>query len=667
MSLKIAMLKNNIENDQGLHNDFYFTIISIFFYYQLIKYFEQMKQLLLLCYSIVIFSCQAAYSQKINIDSVKTELANAKEDTNKVILYRILAGTLRLSNPTEGLRYGKEGVALGKKLGFDKGTAGCYLNLSACYNNLGKLDSGLNYVDTAIYYSHKAGDPNRLALVYLNRADFYMQLQNFDQSLRNCDTSLKYAELANSDDRRARVLQTFGSVYFFQKLYDQSADYYNRANVLYKKINNLQMSAIALNNLALVHKNTGDYKSAADNLQQAITIADSLNDQSNLSMYHGTLSDVYLRVGNYALAEKYANTSMQYAQKIKNDITIGNAWENLGQVYLKQGRNTEAINALTNSYTIFKKLGDDDKINTTAGILAEAYASTGNYAKAYEFQNISRVANDTIVKHRYDDDIAAMQTRFKVEEKDKEILLLDENRQLQEQKLNQQKILLITSIVIAVLALVGITLLVGRYRLRQRMKELQLRNEIAADLHDEVGSSLSSIHMLSEMASSNSLHDPSQKEILNKVSGYTKETMEKMGDIVWMIKPTSQEGLKERMHRFLHEMCNSRNINCSFESDRLSQLKLNMHQRKGLYLVFKEAVNNAAKYSEAKNIKVSINEINQKLNMVIKDDGKGFNAVATKNGNGIDNMQNRAKELGGETKIQSVPGNGTTVSFTMPV
>lgn len=626
-----------------------------------------MKRLLLVCYSIAILSLQAAFSQKINIDSVKTELAKAKEDTSKVILYRILAGTLRLSNPTEGIQYGKAGVALGKKLGFDKGTAGCYLNITACYSSIGKVDSAIIYIDTAIIYSHKAGDPNRLALAYLNRADFYMQLQNFDQSLKDCDTSLRYAEQANNDDRRARVFQTIGSVYFYQKLYDQSAEYYNRAGILYKKIKNLQMTAIVLNNLSLIYKNTNEYQKAADNLQQAIIIADSLNDLSNLSMYYGTLSDVYFHTNNLPLAEKHANTAMQYAQQMKNELSIANAWEYLGQVYLKQNKTTEAITALNNGYMIFKDLGDNDKINTTTGLLSDAYAASGNYAKAYAFANLSREANDTLIRQRYDEDLTAMQARFRVDEKDKEILLLNKDKELQEQKLSKQKVLIAGSVVLVALLLIGIALLMSRSRLRQRMKELQLRNEIAADLHDEVGSSLSSIHMLSEMASSNTSTDTSQKEILNKVSGYTKETMEKMGDIVWMIKPASQEGLKERMHRFLHEMCNSRSINCTLNADVLSQSKLDMHQRKGLYLVFKEAVNNAVKYSEAKNIDVSIKENDHRINMTIKDDGKGFENTSHSKGNGLDNMRNRAKELQGETKVQSAFGQGTTISFTMPV
>lgn len=622
----------------------------------------------LICLLLISLLANAGQSQSINKDSLLNELKTAKADTAKVILYRILAGTLRLSQPAEAIRYGKEGISLGKKLDFHKGTAGCYLNVSASYSTMGQLDSAILYIDTAIYYSHKAGDPNRLALVYLNRADCYMQLQNFEQSLKDCNTSLRYAEQVNSDDRRARVLQTFGSIYFFQKLYDQSADYYNRALGLYKKINNLQMSAIVLNNLALVHKNSDRYKEAAENMLQAIGIADSLHDVSNLSLYYGTLSDVYFNTADYEAAEKYADTAMHYARQIGNEMSVANAWEYLGQAYLKKGKRKEGINALASGYAVFKKFGDFDKINLTAGMLAEAYAASGDFEKAYRFLTISRDANDTLTRRRFADDITAMQTRFKVDEKDKEIQLLDKNRQLQSQQINQQRILLIASVIIILIILAGIWLLIGRYRLRQRMKELQLRNEIAADLHDEVGSSLSSIHMLSEMASATATPADSKKEMLHKMTTYSKETMDKMGDIVWMIKQNGEDGkdLQERMQRLLYEMCNSKNISHQFDGELLQTLKLNTEQKKAMYLIFKEGVNNALKYASPEHIHVSISKQQNMVGLKITDNGKGFDSTSAKKGNGLTNMQNRAKELGGKTEIVSSE-KGTTVLCVFPV
>ncbi|HEY6504810.1 MAG TPA: sensor histidine kinase [Chitinophagaceae bacterium] len=608
-------------------------------------------------------------SQQLNVDSLVTELSKAKEDTNKVILYRMLAGTFRLTDPGKAIDYGKAGIVLGKKLGFDKGVAGCYLNVSACYGSAGKLDTSLSFIDTAIHYSHKVGEPNRLALAYLNRADIYRQLQYFTQSLKDCDTSLKYAEQVNSDDRRARVYQTIGSVYYHQDMYVQSSEYYNKAIALYRKFGNLQMSAIVLNNLGNIYKHTGSYQQAIENFTTAINIADSLKDLNNLAMYHGNLSDVYLSSGNYTTAEKYAGFAMQYAQQQNNEKQIAIAWEHFGKAYMKQKRIPEAIQAITKGFEIFQKLGDNDRINTAAEMLAEAYSLSGNYSKAYEFQKISRQVNDTLVKQRYDEDIAAMQTRFKVDEKDKEIQLLAKDKQLQDEKIKQQRFMLTASGAIAILALLGIGLLVSRYRLRNRMKELELRTRIAADLHDEVGSSLSSIHMLSQIAAKQTGSDATHKDVLERMSTNAKETMDKMGDIVWMIKPGESEAgsLKQRMERFIYEMCSSKNIEASVDLDELEKWKLTMEQRKNIYLIFKEAVNNAVKYSGTEKIEVKAGTHNKELTLLVKDQGKGFDPDATAGGNGLDNMKNRAQELNGRLKITSETGKGASIELAVPL
>jgi tetratricopeptide (TPR) repeat protein len=155
------------------------------------------------CVSLLTLFVISAHSQ-FNVDSLRNELITAKEDTNKVILYRMLAGIVGNSNPVEAVEYGKNGLKLGKKLKWEKGVAGCYLNVAAAFGFKGHLDSAMLYIDSAIVSSTIVGDPTRLALAYLNRADYYMQMRNFKQSLINCDSAWRYAELANNNDRRAR-------------------------------------------------------------------------------------------------------------------------------------------------------------------------------------------------------------------------------------------------------------------------------------------------------------------------------------------------------------------------------------------------------------------------------------------------------------------------------
>ena len=206
------------------------------------------------------------------------------------------------------------------------------------------------------------------------------------------------------------------------------------------------------------------------------------------------------------------------------------------------------------------------------------------------------------------------------------------------------------------------------------MKELELRNQIAADLHDEVGSSLSSIHMLSQMATQPG-NEATHTDILTRMSNNAKETMDKMGDIVWMIKPheTDSSSLKQRMQRFAYEICASKSIEVSMQLDDLStgprgeKLKLTMEQHKNIYLIFKEALNNAVKYSGTQKIEITARIQSKELVLQIKDFGKGFDTETTGKGNGLDNIKHRATEMNGTIQINSTADGGTAIILKTPI
>jgi two-component system, NarL family, sensor histidine kinase UhpB len=370
-------------------------------------------------------------------------------------------------------------------------------------------------------------------------------------------------------------------------------------------------------------------------------------------------------MGNYTQAEKYADKAMEYAvlQHNENLEALANVFK--GNVYSKQKRYDEAIKVLSKALSYYQEIEDQNRIFNTADLLAEVYDLAGNPAKAYEYIRIGKAANDSLVKWRYDDDVAAMQTKFRVKEKDNEIQLLAKDTELQRQKLERQRLLIITVAVIAVLALAGAWLLMNRRKLKQQMKELELRNRIAADLHDEVGSSLSSIHMLSQMATQG--NGTVNHDILTRMSSNAKETMDKMSDIVWMIKPGETEGvsLRQRMESFAYEICSSKNINVQTRLSDLETATLDMEQRKNIYLIFKEALNNAVKYSGTGKIDISLAVENNELVMEVKDFGKGFENSGVKKGNGLDNMRYRAREMGASYEILSSENNGTTIQVKL--
>ncbi len=208
------------------------------------------------------------------------------------------------------------------------------------------------------------------------------------------------------------------------------------------------------------------------------------------------------------------------------------------------------------------------------------------------------------------------------------------------------------------------TYLLYRYRLFQLSKLETLRNRIARDLHDEVGSSISTIAIYSKI-----LHDQlgsstfDNEPLLKKISEHATEIMESMNDIVWNINTRNDafENIINRMREHAYQLFEAKGYTLHFDfNEHLYRMKLEMEKRRDFYLIYKEALNNIAKYANGKNVWITVDLRNSEIILIIKDDGQGFdmNAVRTKS-NGLTNMNFRAEALNGKLNIISAPGKGT--------
>lgn len=198
--------------------------------------------------------------------------------------------------------------------------------------------------------------------------------------------------------------------------------------------------------------------------------------------------------------------------------------------------------------------------------------------------------------------------------------------------------------------------------------EEQIRSKVARDLHDDMGSSLSSINIMSKIALEK--NEPAVATNYLKVIRENAALMqESLSDIVWAINPQNDtmEKVLVRMKEFASEICEPLNIQYEFEEEGdLSNVKLDINTRKDFYLIFKESINNAAKYSECQRIIVRMSYTMRGLKLLIYDDGKGFDPDERRSGNGLKNMKHRAEVIHGELTIQSKPGNGTQITLTLP-
>lgn len=216
-----------------------------------------------------------------------------------------------------------------------------------------------------------------------------------------------------------------------------------------------------------------------------------------------------------------------------------------------------------------------------------------------------------------------------------------------------------------------------RYRLFKVLELERVRNRIAQDLHDEIGSTLSSISLYGAAIQKNPNGLSKQNShILSKITQSTTHMMESMNDMVWTIKADNDhfEHVINRMRAFAVNMTEAKGIELHFTTDaQIQTMTLNMEQRKNIYLIFKEAVNNALKYSGCRSLSVAISSTKGKLEMSIKDDGRGFELETVNQnntqlgGNGLRGMKLRAKNMMGDLQIVTGKGEGTEVIFSMSV
>lgn len=225
-------------------------------------------------------------------------------------------------------------------------------------------------------------------------------------------------------------------------------------------------------------------------------------------------------------------------------------------------------------------------------------------------------------------------------------------------------------IISCVLVLAGLLYVLYRYRINQLLRLQKVRNRIASDLHDDIGTTLTNISILSELSKKNLLQNEEAGTFLDRIAEEVHHSSQALDDIVWSIN-TRNDTLEQtvaRMRRYAAEVFDAANITYSLHLDeQFERHKLNMEQRRDCFLIFKETINNIYKHACARHVQIKVWIERGHLHMVIQDDGKGFDTSSITHRNGIKNIHNRIDKWKGKMKVSSIPGQGTLTKVDLPL
>jgi signal transduction histidine kinase len=634
-------------------------------------------------------------------------------EQEKFETYMQLGKLSRQTNPREAVNYFQQALKLPLHSGMEKGFTSSYQVLGELYQNLSLYDSSILMHRTALKWARKFSIEKEEGHAFLGIGLGFLRLQQYDSAQYYIESALKlgiqqkdaalrsgaYNNLGNLDveksDYRSALEHYIKSADGYEQLRDSSGlirawgnignienilgeldkarDYALRALAIAEKLDNKTSQAFCHQLLGRIYRKKKDYPQALAEYEKAIGIYFKLSDRLRVSETNNSIGNILFEQGKFAEALNYYKKANQIAHELNSGALLAYSYSSIGSV-LFELKNAAKANQYLDSSIYYARLIENRYLVMDAyQIKSEIAATRGDYKEALRLHKRYSELSDSITAEENQTATRELEAKYQTSKKQAEIELLRKDQLLKDATLRQTRITVgALAVAIGLLVAVGYLAFSRNKMIDQAKRQMEIekvRNQIARDLHDDMGSTLSSISILSKLAMQEDTQEKISKHF-KQIGEHTTKMMESMDEMVWSINPENDTLQKTvaRMKEFAAEWLEPIGIEYRFEINNSAEaIPLDVAKRKCLFLIFKEAVNNALKYSKAKMISIACEVDRDQLLLTIQDDGCGFDIPQSNSGNGLRNMNERAREAKGFVTIHSKVGEGTRVQLQIPL
>jgi two-component system sensor histidine kinase UhpB len=637
---------------------------------------------------ILIFLCfffigiiQICFARHPDKDSLLRVLKTAKEDTNKTQLLNDLSEVLMQSNLDTSIMLSSQALVIAEKVQWKKGIAASYIHLGVFFYTKGDFILALENFNKCIVIYEQLKSKKGEARVLGNIAGIYASQGDYPKALEYHFKSLKMLEGTGDKEAIRAFLTDIGITYTIMGDYSKALTYSFQALKMAEEAGDKHAFASEFENIGNVYKNQGDFPKALEYLFRALKISGEIGNRHSLAGNLISIATIYSAQGDsasakktkspassekYAQALEYAFKALKIYQELGDKTGIETALGHIGIIYRETGKFKEAEDYLGKAITISDSIGALDHLREYEEGLSRLYDNAGRYKMAFEHYKKAVVIKDKLFSQQKNKEITRKEMNYEFSKKE-ELTKVEQDKkdtvaQGEIQKQKQLKYSFVSGLGLVILLMF---LSYRTYRARQILRLQSIRNKISGDLHDDIGSTLNSISIYSEVARKK---DEQQDEALEMIGDASRKIIDAMSDIVWTINPDNDSFAKIifRMKSLAYNLFRAKNIEFTFHSDEtLDEKKLSLEERRNFYLIFKEATNNLVKYSNAVRVVITLTNENGSIKLSIKDDGVGFVMSEDITGNGLKNMKRRADEIKARLKIESSKGNGTQLELIL--
>jgi len=650
-------------------------------------------------------------AQQSKVDSVLKILNNHSKDSIEVKALNWLAADAENKNTALALKYYIEAIKISETYSIGSWTISSYTRLAYKLTGLGQNDSARLYLEKASNLLKNYKKKDKLLYGFYNASGILNKnTGHYEESLKNYKSISELGENIIGKENIAGNFLNIANIYTKQSKLLLAQENLYKALKIFEELKNETGIAFCFNGLGIQFYDQKNYKKAEYYLEKALLIKKKIGNKKTLSIGYNGLGVLYMDQKKYSLALENINQSIAIAEEFKMKDRICEGLINQGMVYHFQNKQNEAFNSYDKAKILAQELQNDNylsKINlelsnlfndqikkdnvfssllkglnhakqaknldfekTAHYKLANLYYNDGQFKNAFEAYRNFHQLYDSLEGSAVKLKLYELEAKYENQKKETEIQLLKKDQQIQFTISQKQKI-----IQIAILSILGLVIsasfLFFRWfqiinKTKRKLEIEKIRNNIAQDLHDDIGSTLSTIKIISKMASQKSLNEI-EKNNFSLIENFSGKMLETMMDIIWSINPNKDTADEVIIHmkEFAAEILEPKDIIYHFsETGNFENLKMSILLRKNLFLIFKEALNNAAKYSKCSEIYIDLTLLSGKLSLLIRDNGEGFDYQKIKMGNGLKNMKERATLLNGDFEIKTKYQAGTQIFFS---
>jgi signal transduction histidine kinase len=634
-----------------------------------------MKKLIL---SIILFcSGMAVFAQQSTADSLERELKNydvrkmelglslpTLADSIKVNLLLKIAGDLRTSDQGRSESYSRQSLSLSQQIDYEYGIARSYNAVAYHLMYTGKNDSALLYFKNTLTLAEHLKDSALLSASYNNIGAYYDGVGDYAEALKHYLSALRIREAIGSNRDLIGSYANIGNIYMVMNKHSDALAYQQKALEKARQYGTKYEIGDSYNGIANVYADMGKDSDALANYRAAEKIFLDNGLTSGIAFLYLNMGDFFRQQQKYDDALKYYIESLKYGKESGYDDYLSGVYIKIGAVYETLGRLEEAKQYISKGLSHSERAGKRDKMKEGYRILAMIYFKQKKYQPAFENEYKYAQLYDTIFHEEAQKNITEMKLQYEYDKKEAAIKAAQEKK-------NLVRNMIYAGLSIALLFL--IVLLIQRSRIAKARRQMALEQErmrISRDLHDDLGSGLTGILMMSEQ-----LQDSSPKELvsnnLERIKKSSRQMVEQMGEIVWAMnsKNDTLENLVGYLSTYSRDYFENIDVNHRVSlPETIPDVEMPGMKRRNVFLVIKESLNNIAKYAQATQVSLSMEIQKNSMSITLTDDGKGFDKENTRRfGNGLKNMKGRMEDIKGSFQIESGIGSGTTTVISFPI